>query len=87
VVGVGLAAGTAALGANVRAERAAAANTGLFVTVKDVENPKWRIEMRDDGIQARWMEILTQDLECYSVPTDLGASSTKSLITAGIKNQ
>lgn len=62
VVGVGLAAGTAALGANVRAERAAAANTGLFVTVKDVENPKWRIEMRDDGIQARWMEILTQEI-------------------------
>jgi len=43
MVGVGLQAGTAALGANMRAERAAATNTGLFVTVKHEENPKWRI--------------------------------------------
>lgn len=62
VVGVGLQGGALALGANVRAEREAAANSGLFVTVKDVDNPKWRIDMHDEGIQARWMEILRQEL-------------------------
>jgi len=43
-------------------DRRAAANTGLFVVVKDIENPKWRIEMRDVRTQARWMEILRQQL-------------------------
>lgn len=37
-------------------------NSGLYVSVKDVDHPKWRIEMKDDGIQARWMEILRQEI-------------------------
>jgi hypothetical protein len=37
-------------------------NNGLNVLVKDVDHPKWRIEMKDDGIQARWMEILRQEI-------------------------
>lgn len=61
VVAVGVA-GIAAAGANARATRDAAANTGLFVTVKDVDNPKWRIAMRDEHAQARWMEILRQSI-------------------------
>lgn len=62
MVGVGLHAGVAAAGVNYRAHRAAAANTGFFVTVRDVENPIWRIEMSSSGTQARWMEILRQDI-------------------------
>lgn len=62
VVGVGLNAGVAAMGANARAAKHASANTGLFVFVKDVDNPRWRIAMKDEGIQARWMEILRQEV-------------------------
>ena len=63
VVGTGNFMGnTAAAGANWRAAKAAAANTGFFVTVRDVDNPRWRIEMKDTGTQARWMELLRQEL-------------------------
>lgn len=60
VVAMGVAGGLAAAGANARASRDAEANTGLFVVVKDVGNPKWRIAMKDESQQARWMEILRQ---------------------------
>lgn len=62
IVGVGLQGAMAAGGANFRAGRAAKANTGLFVTVRDVEHPKWRVAMRDKTTQARWMEILRQEI-------------------------
>lgn len=62
VVGVGVAGGLAAVGASERMKRDAAANTGFFVTVRDVENPKWRIEMKDEGTQDRWMELLRQEV-------------------------
>ena len=62
MVGVGLHAGVAAAGVNYRAAKAAAANTGFFVTVRDVDNPIWRVEMTDAGTQARWMEILRQEI-------------------------
>lgn len=48
--------------AEANAKREASANTGLFVTVRDVDNPVWRIAMKDEGQQARWMEILEQEL-------------------------
>lgn len=51
-----------ALGANVRARNAASAASGLFVTVKDIDNPKWRVAMGDPATQARWMEILRQSI-------------------------
>ena len=51
-----------AIEANARAAKQASANTGLFVLVKDVENPRWRIAMKDEGTQARWMEILRQEV-------------------------
>ncbi len=62
IVATGLAGGVAALGANERMAREAKQNTGLFITVKDVDNPKWRIAMKDEHMQARWMEILRQEL-------------------------
>jgi hypothetical protein len=40
----------------------AAANTGFFVAVRDVDNPIWRVEMTDAGREARWMEILRQEI-------------------------
>lgn len=42
-------------------------DTGLFVTVKDIENPKWKIEFPGSARElenelARWMEILNQSI-------------------------
>lgn len=62
VVGVGVAAGVAAAGANARLAREAEANTGLFVQVRDVESPSWRIAMSREEARARWMEILRQEI-------------------------
>lgn len=50
-------------------------NTGLFITVKDIEHPEWRISLcapnhRDARkIHARWMEILQQSLN-QDVPAE-----------------
>lgn len=52
----------AALGPNIRASRDADAATGLFVTVRDIDNPQWRIAMYDVATQAKWMEILQQSV-------------------------
>lgn len=52
----------AAVGAEVAMRRQAAAHTGFFVTVRDVQHPKWRIAMKDTGVQARWMEIMRQEI-------------------------
>lgn len=60
VVAVGVQGSLVALGANDRARRNAQAISGLFVTVRDIDNPKWRIAMSDTNTQARWMEILRQ---------------------------
>ena len=39
-----------------------AMHTGLFVEVRDVESPRWQIMMSDPNMQARWMEILRQEI-------------------------
>lgn len=42
---------------------AAAENTrasGIFVSVRDIDFPEWRIKLYDRKSQARWMEILDQ---------------------------
>lgn len=52
----GIAAGAASIGAGIRAD----ANTGLFLSVKDIENPTWRISMMDKKTREVWFEILTQ---------------------------
>lgn len=58
-------------------------NTGLFITVKDVEHPEWRINLckpnhRDARkIHAKWMEILQQSLN-QDVPTELQVTKFSS---------
>lgn len=42
--------------------RAARRNSGLFITVRDVEFPKWRIAMHDESMQRRWLEMCNQEL-------------------------
>jgi hypothetical protein len=62
VVAGNLTGAVAALGPSIRAGREADAATGLFVTVRDIDNPQWRIAMYDVATQARWMEILRQSI-------------------------
>lgn len=47
-------------GSNSRMRREAIENTGLFIEVKDIDHPVWRIPMFDKKQQQRWMEILRQ---------------------------
>ena len=54
--------GIAVAGANIRVARENRKNTGLFVSVRDIENPEWRIEMPDEKSQQRWMEIMRQSI-------------------------
>lgn len=58
----GVANGIAAAGASARMAREAKANTGLFVTVKDLERPQWRVAMKEPMVRARWMELLRQEI-------------------------
>jgi hypothetical protein len=58
----GIANGVAAAGAQARLAREAAANTGLFIEVKDVEAPSWRIVMKDQSTRSRWIELLRQEI-------------------------
>lgn len=62
MLGGGLASAVAVGGANMAAGARAAAATGLFVSVRDIENAKWRIEMTSEADQAKWMEILEQTI-------------------------
>lgn len=61
-VGATFQGGLAAAGANARANAAAAAQSGFFVTVRDVDHPIWRIAMIAPVTQAKWMEIFRQEL-------------------------
>ena len=54
----GLVAGAASLGAAARA----AAETGFFVKVRDVDNPEWRVSMDQKADRDRWSEILEQEI-------------------------
>ena len=54
--------GMAALGHNIRTNRENKRNSGLFVHVRDIDNPVWRINMLQEKDQPRWMEILRQTL-------------------------
>lgn len=62
VAGYGVGGSVQAAAHNVRAAREAAANTGLFVEVRDVERPRWRVAMKDRTTRARWMELLRQEI-------------------------
>ena len=54
----GLAAGAATLGAAANA----AAQTGFFVKVRDVDSPEWRVSMVKKTDRDRWSEILEQEI-------------------------
>lgn len=59
-VGGGLAGGLAVGAANMGASARAAGNTGLFLSVKDIDQPTWRIAMQEKKKRDVWFEILTQ---------------------------
>lgn len=48
------------IGHNIRNNRANAAASGFFVTVKDIDNPEWRIAMSSEKSMKKWMEIFEQ---------------------------
>ena len=57
----------AAIEHNIRQEKENKRNTGLIITVKDIENPRWKIQFpgSESAIEnelARWMEILNQSI-------------------------
>lgn len=54
--------GVAVLGANLRERKVAAAETGFYLEVRDIDDPHWRIVMSNPTMQKRWMEILRQEL-------------------------
>ncbi|MFC5548213.1 DUF4755 domain-containing protein [Massilia aerilata] len=58
----GVANGVMAAGANARMERDARANTGLFLTFRDLDSPTWRVAMKDSATRERWMELLRQEV-------------------------
>lgn len=58
----GVANGVMAAGANTRMARAARANTGLFLTFRDLDSPTWRVAMKDSATRERWMELLRQEV-------------------------
>jgi len=47
---------------NMAAAKANIRNSGLFVYTKDIDNVEWRIEMLKKVDQAKWMEILRQNI-------------------------
>lgn len=50
--------GAANLGRSIANRRA----SGLFVLTRDVDNPRWRVEMLGIREQSKWMEILQQSI-------------------------
>lgn len=63
--GVGMSAGSVAIGHNIRVNRENKLASGIFLDVKDIEHPKWRIAfgMKDQVQQQRWYEIIQQALD------------------------
>ena len=37
-------------------------NSGLFISVRDIENPEWHVKFRDKSILNKWYEILQQEI-------------------------
>ena len=61
-IGGNLGSAVAAMGAEANMKRDAKAGTGLFVEVRDIDRARWRVAMKDERTQARWMEILRQEI-------------------------
>lgn len=57
---IGMAGAAQVAGQNARAERENRKASGLFVHVRDIDMPEWRIDMPNEQNQRRWMEILRQ---------------------------
>ena len=62
VYGLGAANVIAAAASQAGSDARAAANTGLFIKVRDIDLPEWKIEMRNKDDRSRWFEILTQEI-------------------------
>jgi hypothetical protein len=71
--GGGLAGAVSSGAANIAAGARADAATGFFVTVRDIHNPKWRIQMTKASDQARWMEIMEQTINEKRIPSSNSA--------------
>jgi hypothetical protein len=52
--------GAAAAGAQVGMGLRRMANTGVFVTVKDIDHPEWHVRIRKNLELNRWYELMTQ---------------------------
>lgn len=57
------AAGAQIAGANYRIRKENAKATGIFVTVKDIDYPRWRLSFATEHDIFRWMEIFEQAFE------------------------
>lgn len=62
-VGYGVSGTVAAGSQNIAASMQADRETGLFLTMKDVVHPLWRVSMFDPADRARWTEIFRQELD------------------------
>jgi hypothetical protein len=49
--------------ATVRTEIRARARTGLFISVVDVNKPKWQVRINDETALDQWYEILNQSIK------------------------
>jgi hypothetical protein len=58
IIGGGTVGGMANVAAAVRAQQ----GSGLFIWVKDIDHPEWRVAMLKTTDQQRWYEILQQNL-------------------------
>lgn len=57
------AAGAQIAGANYRIQKENAQATGVFVTVKDIDHPRWRLSFASEHDIHKWMEIFEQAFE------------------------
>ena len=62
------AAGAQIAGANYRIAKENKLATGIFVTVKDIDHPRWRLAFANEHDIHRWMEIFEQAFEVSSQP-------------------
>lgn len=62
-VGYGLTGTISAGSQNIAASMQADRETGLFLTMRDIEHPVWRVSMFGSDDRARWAEILRQELD------------------------
>lgn len=62
-VGLGVEGTIAAASQSIGASKQADINTGLFLTMRDLDNPEWRVSMFEASDRAKWSEILRQEID------------------------